>query len=75
MGPKVGLFTAHMQQVKAMLKKGVVIPNPKKEILKDLKKMIEDHYKSKGGVILMMDENEDWVLENESELAEFIMVT
>ena len=46
-GPKIGPFTAHMQQVKALLKSGVLTPNPRNEILKEFKRMIIKQHKKK----------------------------
>ena len=60
---------------KGIAKKVVLTPNLRHEILKELKKMIIKKHKNKGLVILMMDGNEFWVLENEGELAEFAMET
>ena len=37
---KSGPHTAYMQQVKHLMKRGIVAPNPRKELLNDLKRMI-----------------------------------
>ena len=55
-----GPHTAHMQKIKQLMKKGVVAPNPRKELLSDLKQMIGEHRRLGVGVVLMMDANEDW---------------
>ena len=40
-GLRSGPHTAHMQQIKQLMKKGVVSPNLRKEVLSDLKRMIK----------------------------------
>ena len=69
---KSGPHTAYMQQVKQLMKKGMVAPNPRKEVLSDLKRMIEEHHSLGGGIVLMMDANEDWESEVNGEFAEFL---
>ena len=64
-----GPHTAHMQQIKHLTKKGVVAPNLRKELLSDLKQMIGEHHRMGGGVVLMMDANEDWEREINGEFA------
>ena len=59
-GANIGPHIAHMQQVKHLLLKGVVIPNPRWETIQDLKKIIMEHHSKGGGVVLMIDANEDW---------------
>ena len=59
-GPNIGPHTAHMQQVKQLLLKGVVTPNQRREIFLDIQRLVKEHHKQGGGVVLMMDANEDW---------------
>ena len=59
LGMIIGPHTAHMQQVKHLLKRKIIAPNQRKEVLKDLKRLVEEHHSQGGGVVLMMDANED----------------
>ena len=74
-GLRSGPHTANMQQIKHLLKKGVVTPNPRRAILSDLKLMIGEHRKAGGSVVLMMDANEEWERERNGDLAEFLLET
>ena len=56
---KSGTHTAYMQQVKHLMKRGIVATNPRKEVLSDLKWMTEEHHRLAWGIVLMMDANED----------------
>ena len=58
-----------MQQVKKLLLKGVVTPNPRMEMLLDIQRLLKEHHKQGGGVVLIMDSNEDWEKERQIELA------
>ena len=37
----IRLHMAHMQQVKHLLKRGMIAPNPRKEVMKDLNRLVE----------------------------------
>ena len=72
-GPNIGPHTAHMQQIKQLLMKEVTTPDPRREILGDIQRLVKEQHKQGGGVVLMMDANEDW--ERDGELAEFLLET
>ena len=74
-GPNIEPHTAHMQQVKQMLLKGIIIPNARIETLLELQQLVKEHHKQGKGVVLMMDANEDWEKEKDGELAEFLLAT
>ena len=59
-GMNIGPHTAHMQQVKCLLKKGTTNPNPCQAILRDMQAIIQEHQNQGGGAIVMMDANKDW---------------
>ena len=73
--PNIGPHTSRMQQVKQLLLKGIITPNPRRETLLELQQLTKEHHKKGGGVVLMMDANEDWEKEREGELAEFLLAT
>ena len=41
----------------------------------DIQKLVTDHHKKGGGVVLMIDANENCRIEKQGELAEFLLVT
>ena len=53
-------YGLYFQQLKHLMKRGMIAPNPRKEVLKELKRLVEEHHSQGGGVVLMMDANEDW---------------
>ena len=50
--------TSHWQQVKGLVQRGYERPNPRKQILTDLSKIIQQHQNQDHDIILMMDANE-----------------
>ena len=66
-GANIGPHTAHMKQVKQLLLKGVVTPNPRREMILDFQHLMKEHHKQGRGVVLMMDANENWEKERERE--------
>ena len=64
-----------MQQVKQLLMKGVKKPDPRREILVEIQRLVKEKHKQGGGVVLIMDANEDWEKERDGELAEFLLET
>ena len=66
-GPNIGPHTAHMQQVKQLLLKGITTPNPRREKLLELQRLVKEHHKQGGGVLLMLDANKDWDKKSERE--------
>ena len=72
-GTNIGPHTAHMQQVNYLLKKGITNPNPRQAILRDMQAIIKEHQNRGGGVIVMMDANEDWEKDAGGEIAEFLL--
>ena len=59
-GPNIGPHTAHMKQVKQSLLKGITTPDPRREILAEIQRLVKEQHKQGVGVVLMMDVNEDW---------------
>ena len=74
-GANIGPHTAHMQQVKYLLKKGITNPNPRQAILRDMQVIIQEHQNRGRGVIVMMDTNKDCEKESGGELAECLLET
>jgi exonuclease III len=64
--------TAHRQQVIALLKRGILDPDPKQQILHDLSKFIQKQRQEGYEVILMMDSNESTKAKG-SKLTEFMI--
>ena len=74
-GNSIGTHTAHMQQVKHLLQKGMVTPNARKEMIKDLGEMIKEHLSEGRGVILMLYSNEEWEKKSQGDMSEFLLAT
>ena len=74
-GTNIGTHTAYMQQVKQLLLKGIMTPDPRRVILAEIQRLVKEQHKQGGGVVLMMDTNEDWEKEKDGELVEFLLAT